>query len=287
MPEHYNWSRHMPGTLFVVGTPIGNLEDITLRALRVLGEVDLIAAEDTRRTARLLAHFDIATRTTSLHEHNEHQKVRMLIDVLTDGQDVALVSDAGIPTVSDPGAHVIREAVAAGVPVVAVPGASAIMTALASSGFEASAFRFLGFAPHRSSDRKQWLASAAADPTTLVFFESPHRIQETLRDALAVWGDREALLARELTKLHEQLVRGPISTLLLACKDPRGEYTIVAKGASGSSLSSGPMSDEQLTAEFGQLTESRRLSRRAAIAEVAKRHGLTANAVYKRLERAK
>ena len=278
----------MPGTLFIVGTPIGNLEDITLRALRVLREVDLIAAEDTRRTAKLLAHFNIATRTTSLHEHNEHQKAHRLIEVLADGQDVALVSDAGIPTISDPGAQVIREAVAAGVPVVAVPGASAVMTALASSGFDASTFRFLGFAPHRSSDRNKWLRAAAADSATLVFFEAPHRIQETLRDALAVWGDREALLARELTKMHEELVRGPISALLAASTAPRGEYTVIVKGAArDAAVTSSPVTDELLHAEFGHLTECGAMSRRRAIAEVAKRHGMTPNAVYKRLERAK
>ena len=222
----------MSGTLFIVATPIGNLEDITLRALRVLREVDLVAAEDTRRTAKLLGHFNIKTRTTSLHEHNEHQKVRMLVELLADGQNVALVSDAGVPTISDPGSHVIRQAVAAGVPVVAIPGPSAIMSALACSGFDVSTFRFLGFPPHRSSDRKKWLADAAADPATLVFFESPHRIREMLADALVAWGDRQGMLARELTKAHEELVRGPITGLLAAAAEPRGEYTVVIAGAS-------------------------------------------------------
>src|SRR5215472_17812184 len=204
----------MPGTLFVVATPIGNLEDITARALRTLREVALIAAEDTRRTAHLLARYSIHTPTTSLHQHNERQKAAALIDRLKRGEDLALVSDAGTPVVSDPGQHLIRTAVDAGIRVEPIPGPSAVMTALAASGFDTQPFLFLGFPPTRSIDRNKWLERLSGADATVVFFESPHRIRQTLEDIRTRVGDIQIVLARELTKVHEYLVRGPISTVL-------------------------------------------------------------------------
>src|SRR5215472_16186509 len=204
----------MSGTLFIVATPIGNLEDITARALRVLGEVAVIAVEDTRRTAHLLARYAITTPTTSLHEHNETRKTPALIGRLQAGDSVALVSDAGTPLVSDPGQHLIRTAIDSGIRIESIPGPSAVVTALAASGFDTQPFSFLGFPPTRSTDRKRWLERLSGADATVVFFESPHRIRQTLEDIRTRVGDIQIVLARELTKVHEYLVRGPISTVL-------------------------------------------------------------------------
>jgi len=195
----------MPGTLFVVATPIGNLEDITVRALRVLRSVAVIAAEDTRRTAQLLARHAIATPTTSLHEHNESRKASGIVERLARGEDVALVSDAGTPTVSDPGGRLIRAAIDAGIRVEPLPGASAVLAALAVAGFDTEAFAFFGFPPIRSADRKRWFERVAAVRGTVVFFEAPHRILPTMDELRRTIGDCEVLVARELTKVHEQL----------------------------------------------------------------------------------
>jgi 16S rRNA (cytidine1402-2'-O)-methyltransferase len=180
----------MPGTLYVVATPIGNLEDVTLRALRVLRDVSVIAAEDTRRTSRLLQHYSISTPTTSLHEHNERGKTPSLIRQLLAGESIALVSDAGTPVISDPGARLVAEAHAAGVRVEPIPGPSAVMAALSGSGFAGDAFLFLGFPPSRAAARRAWLATIAGETRTLVMYEAPHRIGDTLSDMLAILGDR-------------------------------------------------------------------------------------------------
>jgi len=200
----------MPGTLFVVATPIGNLEDITVRALRIRREVALIAAEDTRRTAHLLARHAIATPTTSLHEHNEAGKSAALVERLLRGESIALVSDAGTPTVSDPGGLLIRATIDAGIRVESVPGPSAVLAALAASGVPTDAFAFLGFPPTRGKDRKQWFQRVKTIRGTIVFFEAPHRIQATLTEIAREIGDCQAVVCRELTKVHEELVRGPI-----------------------------------------------------------------------------
>src|SRR6185295_7272847 len=201
----------MPGTLFVVATPIGNLEDITARALRDLGEVSLIAAEDTRRTSHLLTRYAITTPTTSLHEHNETRKAPSLVTRLLAGENVALVSDAGMPLMSDPGEELVRLAIDAGIRIEPIPGPSAITTALAVSGFTTQPFIFLGFPPTRSKDRREWFEELCRQTCTVVFFESPHRIRETLIEVGASVGDCRAVVCRELTKVHEELVRGPIS----------------------------------------------------------------------------
>ena len=190
----------MPGTLFVVATPIGNLEDITLRALRTLREVSLIAAEDTRRTARLLSRFDIRTPLVSLHEHNEAAEVPGLLGRLRAGDSIAVTSDAGTPLLSDPGALLVREALASGIRVEAIPGPSAVLTALVSSGLPADTFTFLGFPPARGAARQRWLGALAAEQRTVVFFEAPHRVRETVAEVAALLGERAVAIARELTK---------------------------------------------------------------------------------------
>jgi 16S rRNA (cytidine1402-2'-O)-methyltransferase len=278
----------MPGTLFVVATPIGNLEDITLRALRVLREVALIAAEDTRRTSHLLARHAISTPTTSLHEHNERQKSPSLIERLLAGDSVALVSDAGTPTVSDPGAHLIQSAVDAGIRVEAIPGPSAIITALSISGLSTQTFAFLGFPPTRSKDRKTWFATLPNNRGAVVFFEAPHRIRETLEEMRAVLGNVTIILARELTKAHEELVRGQISTVLDQLAIGRGEYTVVTFiGQKPDIACVVPPSADTLRFELGEMTNLKAPSRRRAIATLARRHGMTPNDVYRALEMAK
>jgi 16S rRNA (cytidine1402-2'-O)-methyltransferase len=277
----------MPGTLFIVPTPIGNLEDITLRALRVLREADLIAAEDTRRTARLLQHYSISTPTTSLHEHNERRKVTVLLRRLTEGATVALVSDAGTPGVSDPGVALVAAAWEAGIQVQALPGPSAVLAALVASGLPVDSFVFVGFPPSRSNARKNWLSELAPEPRTLVLFEAPHRIRQTLAEALSIWGDREVLLARELTKIHEELVKGPISAVLRKVVEPRGEMTLVVRGADRSLQPSRPVpADAELAAELGQMTACTR-GRRAALAKLAAKYEVPVNQVYRAIERAK
>jgi 16S rRNA (cytidine1402-2'-O)-methyltransferase len=278
----------MPGTLFVVATPIGNLEDITVRALRVLREVALIAAEDTRRTANLLARHAIATPTTSLHEHNEGTKSAAMIARLLRGDDIALVSDAGTPTVSDPGGPLIRAAIDAGVRVEPIPGPSAVLAALAASGLPTDSFLFMGFPPTRSKTRNDWFERVRAVAGTVVFFEAPHRIRMTLEELRRTVGDRPILLARELTKIHEELVRGPISLVLEALSEPRGEFTVVIDvGHLTNMLPIGPPTDSLLLADFGEMTESRTFTRRQALTAVGRKHGLSPNKVYEALERAK
>jgi len=274
----------MPGTLFVVATPIGNLEDITVRALRVLREVAVIAAEDTRRTARLLARHAITTPTTSLHEHNESAKSSSLVARLQRGDHIALVSDAGTPTVSDPGGRLIRAAIDAGIRVEPIPGPSAVLAALAASGLASDSFAFLGFPPTRSKDRKQWFARLRSVGGTVVFFEAPHRIRETLGDLRRTVGDCHIVLARELTKAHEELVRGPISTVVAALRKHLGEFTVVAEIGEVTN-NENRLVDWSL--EFGEMTAVPGVSKRRAVSILARKHGLAPNRVYEAIEEAK
>ena len=278
----------MAGTLFLVATPIGNLEDITARALRVLGDVALIAAEDTRRTAHLLSRYAITTPTTSLHEHNETQKAPSLVARLQAGESIALVSDAGTPVISDPGHHLIRLAIDAGIRVEPIPGPSAIIAALAASGFATQPFVFLGFPPTRSKDRKQWLLDLAAARSTAVFFESPHRIRGTLEEIMTQIGDCPVVICRELTKIHEELVRGPISTALEALSLETGELTIVVDIGHKPDISANePLSDEAMALEIGHMTNQLKISKRHAIQRLARKHGRRPNDVYAAVERAR
>jgi len=278
----------MPGTLFVVATPIGNLEDITVRALRVLGEVAVIAAEDTRRTAHLLARHAIATPTTSLHEHNERSKSASLVTRLQRGDHVALVSDAGTPTISDPGGRLIREAISAGIRVEAIPGPSAVLTALAASGLPTDAFSFLGFPPTKSKDRKKWFLRAGQVAGTLVFFEAPHRIRATLKELYLIVGNCQIVIGRELTKLHEELVRGQILDVLDGPLEERGEFTVVVfiGDITDNELPAAP-SPSELVTEFCDMTVNREKTRRQAIGILARKHGFSPNAIYAVLEAAK
>jgi len=220
------------GTLYVVGTPIGNLEDISLRALRILRQVDLIAAEDTRTTRKLLARYGIETPLTSYHEHNKLIKLDYLLKTLRE-KDVALVSEAGMPGLSDPGYELIRAAIERGIPVVPVPGPSALVTALVVSGLPTDSFVYLGFLPRRREERRRLLESVARERRTLVAFEAPHRLLATLADLKEVLGDRRIAIARELTKVHEEVWRGTTGEALARFEEapPRGEFTLVIEGA--------------------------------------------------------
>ena len=221
-----------PAQLFLVATPIGNLEDVTHRALRVLAEVDIVAAEDTRHTRRLLERYGVAARLVSLFEHNERARVSKLLAELQAGRSVAVVTDAGSPAVSDPGYPLVRAAVEAGVPVVSIPGPSAVVAALQISGLPTDAFTFVGFLPVKSAARRRRLESLAERPETIVAFESPHRIEACLEDLEAVWGERPIALARELTKLHEEVLRGTAAEVRAALvpERRRGEMALVLSG---------------------------------------------------------
>ena len=278
----------MAGTLFVVATPIGNLEDISARALRILRQSALIAAEDTRRTARLLAHYGITTPTTSYHQHSEKQKAAGLIARLVGGDDVALVSDAGTPTVSDPGHVLVRAAIDAGVRVESIPGPSAILAVLAASGLPMESFSFHGFPPTRSEARKRWFERLRAVGGTVVFFESPHRITSTLAQLQAEVGDRPVVVGRELTKAFEELVRGPISGVSEKLVSPKGELTVALNiGQTTDNGGAGPPEAHAILSEFGGLTKFRGLTRRQAITRIARKYGMPAGAVYGLIEAAK
>jgi 16S rRNA (cytidine1402-2'-O)-methyltransferase len=278
----------MAGALLLVATPIGNLEDITLRALRVLREADLIAAEDTRRTGKLLAHFGIATKTVSLHEHNERRKMSALLDRVRAGATVAVVSDAGMPVVSDPGRELIREAVASGIKVEIVPGASALTMAIAGASLDGDLTTFVGFPPSRSGERRRWLGDLSRLPGALVLFEAPHRLRQTLEDVQTVLGDRPVVVAHELTKLHESWHRGLARELLADPLLPeKGEFTLViGPGSSELPVPAAPDS-ETLWYEFGRLTNNGGRSRKEAIAELAEKYQLPKRQIYALVEAAK
>jgi 16S rRNA (cytidine1402-2'-O)-methyltransferase len=271
------------GTLFLIATPIGNLEDITLRALRVLREVSLIAAEDTRHTRKLLTHFEIWTPLTSYHEHSGPARTDLVIAALATG-DVALVSDAGTPLLSDPGQALVRAALAAGHAVVPIPGPSAAIAALVASGLATDQFTFLGFLPRKSSDRRALLARFAQAPETLILYEAPHRLLACLDDALATLGDRNATLARELTKVHEEFRRGRLSALRAGYERgdaPRGEFTIVFSGAESKFEQETEESLERRAVERIQLLLASGVSVRETAVEVARLTGLPRRQAYR------
>jgi 16S rRNA (cytidine1402-2'-O)-methyltransferase len=277
----------MPGTLFVVATPIGNLEDVTFRALRVLREVALIAAEDTRRTSKLLQHYSISTPTTSLHEHNERTRSAHLIQRLRGGESIALVSDAGTPLVSDPGATLVSAAHAAGIRVEPIPGPSAVVATLSASGFSADLVHFAGFPPVKGTPRRQWFERVSELTGVLVLYEAPHRIRDTLAELLETVGDVPAAVGRELTKAHENLAVRPISRHLADLLPDKGEYTVVLQLLEESTKAMELPTDADLATEFGQLMDIEGGSRRDRIRRLARKYGVTTRAVYDRLERAK
>jgi 16S rRNA (cytidine1402-2'-O)-methyltransferase len=268
------------GTLYVVATPLGNLEDITLRAVRVLREVSLVACEDTRHAATLLRAHEIHTPTTSYFEHNERWKGERIVQALREGRDVALISDAGTPGISDPGFRLVRDARAAGLSVVPLPGPSAAIAALSVSGLPTDRFLFVGFLPPRAGARQRALAELAPVRETLVIYEAPTRVRDTLADLRAALGDREAFLCREATKMHEEYVAGPLSSVqaLLASRDVvRGEIVLVVAGAPAAAAS-----EETLEDAFVRLTALGR-TRREAVKEAARQTGVSARDAYRRL----
>ena len=224
----------MPGTLYIVATPIGNLEDITLRAIRILKEADIIAAEDTRHTQSLLRHFTINTPLTSYHEHNERAKTGQLVARLQGGESIALVSDAGTPAISDPGYRLIVEAIRIGIRIVPIPGPSALIAAVSAGGLPTDGFNFRGFLPARKRERRSKLQELRADRYSIVFYESPHRLKESLDDIREIFGDRRMVLAREVTKIHEEFLRGIISEVIgeVSQREIRGEVTLIIEGCS-------------------------------------------------------
>lgn len=274
------------GTLFVVATPIGNLEDITLRALRVLKEADVIAAEDTRRTARLLGHYAIPTSTVSFHEHNSRSRIPALLARLQAGQRVALVTDAGTPGVSDPGVELVRACLAAGIPVDPIPGPSAPLTAAIASGFPLEPFTIAGFPPTKAKDRTAWFEECSSFRGTVCFFEAPHRIVRTLAELIDYFGNRPIVVGRELTKVHQEFLRGTARELAERIGEPRGEFTvIVGPEEIVREKPESPVSDEQLAHEFGHNTETMGLGRREAITSLARKYGRPAREVYAAIER--
>jgi len=281
----------MAGTLYLVSTPIGNLEDITHRAVRLLGEVDVIACEDTRHTKKLLNHYGINTRTISYHEHNERERAAELLERLKRGADVAIVSDAGTPGISDPGFRLARLAIDNEVKVVPVPGASALIAALVASGMPTDEFFFAGFLPARSGARRARLSELRSIAATLIFYEAPHRIAATLRDALDILGEREAVVARELTKMHEEIARGRLSELearFSAAESARGEMVLVIDRAVIQNKGEADKAVASLAALVTKL-ENEGLDHRAALKKAARELGLSRAEAYRRLvaERAK
>jgi 16S rRNA (cytidine1402-2'-O)-methyltransferase len=273
-----------PGTLFVVATPLGNLEDLTLRALRVLREASLVACEDTRRTGNLLRAHAISTPTTSYFERNERWKGERILDALRSGRDVALVSDAGTPGISDPGYRLVRDARSGGLPVVPVPGPSAVVAALSVSGLPTDRFLFVGFLPPRSGARRRALEELARERPTLVVYESPVRLLDCLADMVEILGDRDAFLCREATKLHEEYVRAPLSSLrasLAAREGVKGEVVLVVSGAPQDE----PSGARDPVALYRSLA-AEGLTRREAVKQTARRLGRNAREVYQLVQEA-
>jgi 16S rRNA (cytidine1402-2'-O)-methyltransferase len=266
------------GTLYLVGTPIGNLGDLSKRAGETLASVDLVAAEDTRRTGRLLQALGINARTVSLFEGNEAERTVVLLEALRAGRDVAIVSDAGMPGLSDPGFRLVRACAEDGIDIRVVPGPSAAIAALVVSGLPTDRFAFEGFLPRKPGERRARLESVGKDPRTLVFFESPHRVRATLRDALELLGDRKGALAREMTKLHEEVIRGRISEILarIGDREPKGEIVIVLGGASEP-----PAAEVQALLPRVRALVAAGMRKRDAAREVARAHGASANDLYR------
>jgi 16S rRNA (cytidine1402-2'-O)-methyltransferase len=268
------------GILYLVGTPIGNFGDMTDRARETLGTVDVVAAEDTRRTGRLLAHFGIEARMVSMFEGNEDQRTEELLEELRSDHDVAVVSDAGMPSLSDPGYQLVRASVDAGIEVRVVPGPSAVLSALVVSGLPTDRFVFEGFLPRRAGDRRTRLRSLAHDRRTVVLFESPHRLATLLRDVLAELGDRRVAIARELTKLHEEVIRGRTSEVLARLPDPglKGELVVVLEGSRRPEV----VDQQELVGEAMALVRDG-MRKRDAASVVARKRGASANAIYESL----
>jgi 16S rRNA (cytidine1402-2'-O)-methyltransferase len=268
------------GVLYIVATPIGNLEDITLRAIRILKEVKIIAAEDTRRTRKLLGAYQISTPMTSLYDHIEDRKSSVLISKIIEGTDVALVSDAGTPGISDPGYVLVSKAIAEGIEIIPVPGASAVVTALSVSGLPTDSFAFYGFLPSRSGKRRQFLSAIMDEAKTLVCYESPKRLIESLRDIGEVLGNRNVVVLREMTKVFEEIMRGTVQEVInqLQGRAVKGEVTLVIRGREKISST---FSDDEILAKFEETWKSSGSSRRDIIENLAKELGIPKKRVYR------
>lgn len=276
----------MPGTLYLVATPIGNLEDLSARALRVLGSVAVVAAEDTRRSKKLLAHFGIPTPLVSFHAHSPHGELQKLLDRLSGGEDIALVSDAGMPCVSDPGTELVAAARRAGIPVDVIPGPSALTTVLAIAGVRANRSMFIGFAPKTAVDRRTSFSELARWDGSVVMFESPERINSCIKDIYRYFGNRQIVVGRELTKMHQEVVEGRAEELSARGVTPIGEFSlVVGPPDAGSSVAVAP-DPSRLALEFGELTQRSGFARRDAIAELARQYGVSTRAMYRQVDEA-
>jgi 16S rRNA (cytidine1402-2'-O)-methyltransferase len=279
------------GVLYLVATPIGNLEDMTYRAVRILKEADVIAAEDTRNTRKLLTHFEIGGRLVSYHEHNKHASGPELVRLMKEeGQTIALVSDAGLPAVSDPGEDLVRLAAGEGVRVIPIPGANAALSALICSGLPTSEFRFVGFLPRDKKDLKEALTLLRRDPATMIMYESPHRVDKTLEAILAIWGNRRVVLARELTKRYEEFARGTVEEALLHLEvnPPLGEYCMVVEGASsdeaeGYGAEAGLRWQEMTVQEHVEHYAAQGSDRKEAMKRAAQDRGVSKRDIYNEL----
>lgn len=274
----------MAGTLYLVATPIGNLEDITLRALKTLKQVSLIACEDTRQTQKLLNHFQISCPTISYHDHNERERTKDLIKRLESGQSIALVSDAGTPVISDPGFVLVKEVIASGISVVSIPGASALLTALIASGLAAHEFLFLGFLPSRTTERRNRLLEIKPLPFTIICYESPHRIAQSLMDARDILGARFAAIARELTKIHEEFLRGSLTELakLVEEKPLKGEIVLLIEGFNESLEENLPNQEPTIYQAVLDKMAKDNVDQMTALKAIARTLGISKSEAYRR-----
>lgn len=270
------------GQLYLVPTPIGNLEDMTFRAVRILQEVDMIAAEDTRNTQKLLNHFEIQTKQLSFHEHNTQERLPQLLTLLKSGQNLAQVSDAGMPSISDPGKELVKACIEAGIRVTPLPGPNAALTALIASGLTPQPFYFWGFLPRKPKEQKAVLTQLSLYPTTLMFYESPFRVVKTLEVMQTILGDRDVVLARELTKRYEEFIRGSISSVLakLALRDIKGEFVILVAGADLENKAKATYTEAEIRAQVAEMIETG-IKPNAAIKAVAQQVSQPKQAVYK------
>ncbi|SRR5579871_2241998 len=278
--------------LYLVGTPIGNLEDITLRALRILKEVDLIACEDTRQTQKLLGHYGIATRTISYHEHNEMTRAAELVKEMEEGASVALVTDAGMPGISDPGFRFVSLAIRHHLPVIPIPGAAAFLAALVAGGLPTDSFRFSGFLPAKRGERRQALESIKASPRTQVFYEAPHRVIEAMEDVVDLLGaDRNVVMAREVTKLHEEFLRGRAGEVLETLKSRdgiKGEITLlIGRADPEEGGANAPAVRVPIRKRMQEIMDAEKIDEKSALKRVAKERGISKSEAYRELQRSK
>lgn len=271
----------MKGKLYLVATPIGNLEDITLRALKVLKEVDIIAAEDTRHTLGLLNHFEISKPLISYYKQNESTKSELLVEKLLEGKNIAVVSDAGTPGISDPGEQIVKVAIENNIEIIPIPGACAMVNALIASGMKTREFSFIGFLSAVKKERKDKLEELKYETKTLIFYEAPHKLKTTLEDMLEIFGDRNIVLARELTKIHEEFIRGKISTILENFNEIKGEFVVIVEGSNESKndIELKELNNLSLKEHY-KFYEENGMSKKEIIKQIAKDRGVSKNEIY-------